>query len=93
MHRRVRSARKVSIAVLFLAFPLCAWSLVAYETAFPILAFVLQLLLCIFVGTEAFGPVASDRSRINRVVARVSLVPLSVIVVGMAYYFSVGLLP
>jgi len=71
MEQKLRLGRVVALAVFFAALALSGWSLFGKHSSFVLFAFLAQLSLCFFIGTESFGPIAALRSRASRVLARV----------------------
>ena len=88
MEQKLRLGRVVALAVFFAALALSGWSLFGKHSSFVLFAFLAQLSLCFFIGTESFGPIAALRSRASRVLARVFFVPFTIVVLGTGYYLA-----
>ena len=85
MERKLHVVRAMVIATFFVALGLTGWSLFEDRSSFVWFAFAAHLSLCIFIGTEAFGPISAQRAITGRVLARVLFVPSLIVVCGAGY--------
>jgi hypothetical protein len=90
MEPALRRGRSVALALLAVSVGLAAWAALASQSSFVLFSFLAHVSLSFFVATEAFGPVARQRSRSSKVIARVILVP-SLIVTGGTGAYLLGL--
>jgi hypothetical protein len=85
MERKLQVVRAAVLATFFVALALTGWSLFTNRSSFVWFAFLAYLSLCIFIGTESFGPIAAQRATVSRVLARVFFVPSLIVVCGAGY--------
>jgi hypothetical protein len=84
-------SRGAALLLLALFWALASWSLVTERQSFLAFAVLAHASLCFFIATEAFGPVARQRSLFSRWMARVLLVPSLAVAVGSCAYLLVTL--
>ena len=82
MNITISQLRTVLLVVFAMAAGASVWALLAEAPIFFWLVSLTHIALFGFVWTEAFGPVARSRSTINRVLARVFLIPSGIVVGG-----------
>jgi len=82
---RVSTVRTWSLVIFFGGLVVFSIAVVAYERPLGALAFVLHVSLLTFIATEAFGPIAMQRPRLARVLARVYVAIAGLVVLVVAH--------
>jgi hypothetical protein len=86
MEQKLRVIRMVAAATFIVSLVIFGWAVfTSARTFFVSFSFLANLSLCIFFGTESFGPIAARRGTAGRVLARVFFVPCLLGVFGAGY--------
>jgi len=83
VNESLRIVRACALVLFGVGAALSAWSLIQEHASFLWFAALTHLGLCVFIATEAFGPIAKIRPRATRLLSRVFFVPSVIVVVGI----------